>query len=780
MEIFGFTLPRLFFELPHWMYWGGLATIPLVFMVLHQLAIRKPQTVEDKVSHLHTAIESDPNPSGHLERAAEGNIVTKVIDQISGFTGLFVAYWSVIAVVVYFYEVIARYFFNSPTNWAHESMFLMFGMQYILAGAYAYRFDAHVRVDLFYAKASMRGKAALDILTSAAFFMFISAFTWTSWTFFADSMDRNSFWFASGYANEVSFTEWAVAYYPVKFMLVLGGSLLMLQGVSRLIKDVQVFRAAWQHGGRKRPSSGPETGGTAVSANTRSLAGSLLPSTTTGWLILATVLLLATLMAIEFVNVALFDRNIFRAEDQRIFLWTLQGSLRGIDIGLLSILMFGSLMVLLAFGLPLVFVTGSLGVLFIYLVGQDMLVLNIIPSRIFPLMTSYDLSAIPLFIFMASMLERAGLIDEMFDVIYKWMGGFPGGLAAATIVASTILAAMVGVIGAAVVTMGLIALPAMLRRHYDPKIALGSIMAGGTLGILIPPSILAIIYSVTAGQSVGELYVGSLAPGLMLSGLYILYVATRAGINPKLGPPLPVEERVGLAEKLGLLARMIAPVLLIVLVLGVIFTGAATPVEAAGIGSAGAMVVAALHKRLTIINLRDACVQTMRASAMVLWIIFGATIFVGFYIREGGAEFVKDMILGTGLGPYGVLLLMMVLLVFLGMFLDWVGILLLAVPIFLPIVAALEFNGLFGLPGVPPDEAALWFGVLYLVNMQMSFLSPPFGYALFYMRGVTPKKISTATIFKAALPFLGLQVVGLGICILFPDVILWLPRLIYG
>ena len=769
MEIFGFTLPRLFFELPHWMYWGGLATIPLVFMALHQWAIRKPETVDDKVSHLHTAIESDPNPSGHLERAAEGNIVTKIIDQISGFTGLFVAYWSVIAVVVYFYEVLARYFFNSPTNWAHESMFLMFGMQYILAGAYAYRFDAHVRVDLFYARATIRGKAALDILTSTAFFTFICAFTWTSWTFFADSMDRNEFWWASGYANQVSFTEWAVAYYPVKFMLVLGGGLLMLQGVSRLIKDVQVFRAAWLDGNIPRRSDLAD--GSVAARKPHPLAGGFLPSTPTGWLVAGVLLLLATLLAVEFVNVGLFDPNIFRAEDQQIFLWTLQGSLRGIDIGLLSILMFGSLMVLLALGLPLVFVTGSLGVLFIYLVGQDTLVLNIIPSRIFPLMTSYDLSAIPLFIFMASMLERAGLIDEMFDVIYKWMGGFPGGLAAATIVASTILAAMVGVIGAAVVTMGLIALPAMLRRNYDPKIALGSIMAGGTLGILIPPSILAIIYSVTAG---------SLAPGLMLSGLYIFYVATRSAINPKLGPPLPREERVSLAEKLGLLARMIAPVLLIVLVLGVIFTGAATPVEAAGIGSAGAMVVAALHKRLTIINLRDACVQTMRASAMVLWIIFGATIFVGFYIREGGAEFVKDLILGTGLGPYGVLLLMMVLLVFLGMFLDWVGILLLAVPIFLPIVAALEFTGLFGLPGVPPDEAALWFGVLYLVNMQMSFLSPPFGYALFYMRGVTPKKISTATIFKAALPFLGLQVVGLGICIIFPDVVLWLPRLVYG
>ena len=507
--------------------------------------------------------------------------------------------------------------------------------------------------------------------------------------------------------------------------------------------------------------------------------GSLLPRSAVAWVVVTTAALLGVLVLVEVLNVLFFFEPFVMPDQQEVPLWTLQGVMSGIDIATLSIVMFGSLLVLLALGLPLVFVTGSLGVVFIYLVG-DALMLNIIPARIFPLMTNYQLSAIPLFIFMASMLERAGLIDDMFDVIYKWMGGFAGGLAAATIVASTILAAMVGVIGAAVVTMGLIALPAMLKRHYEPKIALGSIMAGGTLGILIPPSILAIIYAVVAQQSVGELYVGSVLPGLILSGLYIAYVSTRSAINPRLGPPLPQAERVSFAEKLRLLLRMLAPVLLIAIVLGSIFSGLATPVEAAAIGSFGAMVVAALHDRLSWANVRDAAIATMRASAMVLWIIFGATIFVGFYILQGGQQFVSDLILGTGLGPYGVLLLMMILLVFLGMFLDWVGILLLAVPIFIPIIEVLEFNGVFGLPGVESDRIALWFGVLYLVNMQMSFLSPPFGYALFYMRGVAPKEISTATIFRASLPFLGIQVTGLTLCVLFPEIVLWLPRLIYG
>lgn len=493
-----------------------------------------------------------------------------------------------------------------------------------------------------------------------------------------------------------------------------------------------------------------------------------------GPLAVIAALALGTLLLIEIINIWLYD-----PWSQDVFLFSIASSLAGIDISTLSWLMFGSLMVMLVFGMPLAFVTGSLGCIFIYMVGDEGM-LNIIPTRVFPLMTDYQLSAIPLFIFMASMLEKAGLIDEMFDVVYKWMGGLRGGLAAATIIASTVLAAMVGVIGAAVVTMGIIALPAMLKRQYDHKIAMGSIMAGGTLGILIPPSILAIIYAVVAQQSVGELYVGSVLPGLLLSGMYITYVVVQSWLFPKKGPALPEAERASMAEKLRLLRGMLAPIGLVVLVLGVIFTGAATPVEAAAIGSFGAMVVAAMHGRLSWLSLRDACLGTMKATAMVLWIIFGATVFVGFYILQGGQDFVTELIMGMGLPPYGVLLLMNIILIFLGMFLDWVGILLLAVPIFLPIIKSLAFTGLLGLPGVPPEDVMLWFGVIYLVNMQMSFLSPPFGYALFYLRGVAPKEIPTATIFKAAFPFLGLQAVGLLMITLFPDVALWLPRFVYG
>lgn len=485
-------------------------------------------------------------------------------------------------------------------------------------------------------------------------------------------------------------------------------------------------------------------------------------------------LLLALVMAVEAINIAFYDPW---GEDY--FLFRLQGVLGAVEMGPLTWIMFGSLFVLLMAGLPLAFVAGGLGVVFLYLVG-DSAMLNMVPSRIFPMMTNPDLAAIPLFIFMATMLERAGLIEEMFDAVYQWMGGLRGGLAVATIVASTILAAMVGVVGAAIVTMGIIALPAMLKRRYDEQIALGSIMAGGALGVLIPPSILAILYAVVAQQSVGELYAGSVLPGLMLSGLYIAYVLLRAYANPKVGPAVPVAERIDLAAKLKLLRGLIAPIALVVVVLGLLFTGIATPVEAAGLGSFGAMMVALLHRRLTLAGLFGASLSTVKATAMVLWIIFGASIFVGLYILKGGQTFITETLLGTGLSPYGILLLMMVLLVILGMFLDWVGILLLAVPIFVPIIKQLTFDGLFGLPGPSSDQVLVWFGVLYLVNMQMSFLSPPFGYALFYIRGVAPASISMATIFRSSLVFLAIQVLALVLVVVFPAIATWLPGLMYG
>lgn len=431
----------------------------------------------------------------------------------------------------------------------------------------------------------------------------------------------------------------------------------------------------------------------------------------------------------------------------------------------LTWLMFGSLFLLLFTGYPLAFLIGGIAVTFIaWLWSPDALAL--VPQRMWNNMTQYLLAAIPLFIFMASMLEKSGLIEEIFDVAYKWLGRVPGGLAVATVAASTVLAAMVGVIGAAVVTMALVALPAMLRRGYSPVLAAGTVMAGGTLGILIPPSVLAIIYGLVANQSVGELYLGSVLPGLVLSGLYMLFSVVYALLYPQAAPRIPKEEMPTWAERWRALRAIWAPLLLIFLVLGTIFLGLAAPTEAAAVGAFGAMLVAALHRKLTWQNLQLALEQTAKATAMVLWIIFGANAFVAFYVAQGGDRFVSELLLGTGLSPWGILIVMQIILIILGMFLDWVGILLLAIPVFVPIIRSLGFD-------------PLWFGVLYLVNMQMSFLSPPFGYALFYVRGVAPQ-ISMSTIYRAAIPFLLLQLTGLILVMLFPWLTTWLPSLVYG
>ncbi len=438
------------------------------------------------------------------------------------------------------------------------------------------------------------------------------------------------------------------------------------------------------------------------------------------------------------------------------------------SIELITVVMFGSLIVLLLAGLPVAFATGSLAVIFISLIWSPDALMTI-ALRVWQQMYQYLLFAIPLFIFLASMMQQAGIVEDMYETIREWTGPLRGGLAVATVIASTLLAAIVGIIGAAVVTMGLIALPSMLEHKYDKKLAMGAVMAGGTLGILIPPSILFILYALVAGQSAGKLFAGGIMPGLVLSGIYSGYILIRCFFNPALGPGLSHEERARITWKIKFihLAKIGFPIGLVFLVLGSIFFGVASITEAAGVGAFGAIVAAALRRRLTLQGLRAASYQTIRVTAMVLWTIFGALSLVTFYIAIGGDKFVTGLVLDMELGRWGTFWLIMIVLIVLGMFLDWVGIMYLAVPIFLPVVKALGFD-------------LLWFGVVYNVNMQMSFLSPPFGYALFYLKGVTPPEITMWEIIKSALPFLALQFVGLIVIVFYPPLATWLPNVIFA
>lgn len=435
------------------------------------------------------------------------------------------------------------------------------------------------------------------------------------------------------------------------------------------------------------------------------------------------------------------------------------------SIETITILMFGSMMLLLMLGLPVAFSCGTVGVVFTALLQGPMAV-SIVPTRIFGLMTNYLLAAIPLFIFMACILERGGLIAEIYEMVYQWFGGFKGGVASASVMACTMMAAMVGVIGASEVTMGVIALPEMLKRRYDKFIATGSILAGGTLGILIPPSVMLIVYGMVDNSSIGQLYAGAILPGFLLAGLFILYITIRCYISPVMGPPIPKEERLPLSTKFKLLLPLLPSGILVFLVLGTIYVGIAAPTEAAGVGAFGAILITFFQGKLKWKGVVEACENTLKSSAMVLWTMFGANIFVAFYIMVGGGAFVTQLLVGSGLDRWVILWIMQLILIFLGAFIDWVGIVMLCVPLFGPIIRKLGFD-------------PIWFGVLFAVNLQMSFLTPPFGYALFYLKGVAPKEISTTDIWKGAAAFLGLQLVGLVLCMIFPEIILAVPRLLF-
>ena len=436
-----------------------------------------------------------------------------------------------------------------------------------------------------------------------------------------------------------------------------------------------------------------------------------------------------------------------------------------VSIELITITMFGSMLLLLLLGLPVAFSCGAVGVIFTAIL-QGPEAVNIVPTRVFGLMVNYLLAAIPLFIFMACILERGGLIGEIYEMVHHWVGWLKGGVATASVVACTMMAAMVGVIGASEVTMGVIALPEMLKRRYDKYIAAGSILAGGTLGILIPPSVMLIVYGMVDNTSIGQLYAGAFLPGFLLASLYIAYITIRCYNNPILGPAIPKEERLPLSGKLRKTFPIIPVSILIFLVLGTIVAGIAAPTEAAGVGAAGAIILTGLQGKLKWKGIVEACENTLKSSAMVLWTMFGANIFVALYVMVGGGRFVTDLLVGSGLSKWTILVIMQFILIFLGCFIDWVGIVMLTVPIFGPIIRHLGFD-------------PIWFGVLFAVNLQISFLSPPFGYALFYLKGVAPPEVSTTDIWRAAAPFIALQMVGLALCMIFPEIILFLPKIFF-
>jgi tripartite ATP-independent transporter DctM subunit len=434
---------------------------------------------------------------------------------------------------------------------------------------------------------------------------------------------------------------------------------------------------------------------------------------------------------------------------------------------IITILMFTCLFVSIFLGHPVGFSLGGLSIIFGYFVwGPECF--GLFANKTYGLMDSYVLVALPLFIFMANMLQHSGIAEGLYAALHVLMGPLRGGLALATILVSIILAATTGVVGASVVAMGLFAMPSMLKRGFQVELTTGTVCAGGTLGILIPPSIMLVLYGSQAGISVGKLFSAAILPGLLLALLYMVYIAVICYFRPHLGPALPPEERaMPLRQKLLMTARsMVPPLFLIFAALGTILFGIATPTEAAGAGALGSLLIVAFSKKLTWQVLKSACYSTLQVTSMALILVVGASAFTSIFLGIGGGQVLENFLLVGRLSRWVVLTEMMVIVLILGCFLDWIGIIMIILPVFLPIADKLGFD-------------PLWFALLICINLQMSFLTPPFGPATFYLKGVSPPNVGIGQIFRGVIPFIALQMIEVSLCIIFPEIILWLPRVFF-
>ncbi|HHE41588.1 MAG TPA: TRAP transporter large permease subunit [Dehalococcoidia bacterium] len=433
---------------------------------------------------------------------------------------------------------------------------------------------------------------------------------------------------------------------------------------------------------------------------------------------------------------------------------------------LATILLFGGILVGVLLGYPLAISVGAVGLI----VGLAMFGPGIIGdmyyNRMFNQVTNYILLAVPFFIFMGTMLEKTGVAEQLYNAMFLWFGGLRGGLAVTTILIGTIMAACVGVIAASTMMLALVGIPAMLKRGYSKSLATGCVCAGGTLGILIPPSIMLVVYGPMANLGVGGLFFGAFIPGFLLSGLYVMYILVWSLLHPNDAPPVSKEERaVPFLERTWMLAKaLVPPGALILAVLGSIFFGIAAPTEAAAVGALAATVLAVAYRKFSFKALMDTALTTIKHSGMILLIASLAFAFVGVFIRARGGSVVTNFLLSAPGGRWGVFFIIMFICFVLGMFIDWIGIVFIMVPIITPIAAELGFD-------------PLWFGMMICINLQMSFLTPPFAYAIFFVKAASPPEfgVETDDVIRGVIPYIILIAIALVLCIIFPQIILWLP-----
>ncbi len=430
--------------------------------------------------------------------------------------------------------------------------------------------------------------------------------------------------------------------------------------------------------------------------------------------------------------------------------------------------MFPGVLLSIFLGFPVAFSLMGMSMIF-GIIGFGSAVGPMLLGRVWDVANNYVLAAVPLFIFMGTMLEASGIAKKLFEAMIQWTGKLRGGLAIGTVIMCTIFAAATGIIGAAEVVIGLLAIPPMMARLYDKGLICGTICAGGSLGTIIPPSVVIVVYGPSAGLSVGRLLMAAVFPGLVLSALYITYITLRCLIRPQDGPGLPKEEfGMPIKDKLWMtVTSLIPPLALIFAVMGTILLGWAAPTEAAALGAFGACILTVIYGKMTWQTFKNACINTLRISAMIMLVLTGGTMYTGVFLGMGGGVVTESLLLGLNLSPWAMVFIFLIIAFIAGFLLDWISVLLIFVPIFVPIVIKMGFD-------------PIWFSILFLIVIQTSYLTPPMAPAIFYLKGIVPPEIHVTDMFKGVVPYIILQLIGIALIVVFPKIALWLPDIMIG
>lgn len=656
-----------------------------------------------------------------------------IVDHVSHVTGIAVSVFYLVAALATLYEVFSRYVLNQPTYWAFETVMVTVAAAWMLSAGYVTMKKRHIAITVIHNIASPKTRWRLDLFAMVigviALYMFLTDAPIRAY----DSVGRIE---KSGSAFNSPLPM------MMKSLMVIGAFMYLAQLMLNLHRHL-----------------------------------------TAGWARMA-VKVVGAYFVIYFVSA--FLSHALGVEAFAVFSDFVSGigksldpskalNLRSMDLGTISIIMVVLLVALMMTGMPLGIVTLFVSVIMaVGFFGPRGLFL--VSSNAAGLLEHYSLVAVPFFVLMASILERAGIAEDLFDAMSIFAGNLRGGVAVQTTVVAVILAAMSGVMGGEIVMLGLVALPQMFRLGYDRKLSIGLICAAGALATLIPPSIITIVYGVSAEVGIGDLFMAGAIPGIMLATFYAGYVLIRVNLNPSMAPTAAeVAAITGTEQKLSKerMTAVILCIILIAMVMGSIYGGIASVTESAAVGCIGALFIAAVRNRFNWEVLSASMLGTMTTVGTIIWLILGAVSFVGIFNLVGGGDFIRSLFLNLGLSAMGTVIVMMLILMVLGTFMEWIAIVLITVPVFAPVVMTLAPE-----LGMTEDQAKIWFGILFVMNIQIYFLSPPFGPACFWLKSVAPKDVTLQEIFLSVLPFIALQIFGLILVMMFPQIALFLPELL--